>query len=1440
MAEQVTLRPLLWAWRMRRRPSSFTSESSTGFVNGFERVAIGEVIRYRLTTELPEGTWTNVQITDTIDAGLLFLNDGTASVSYTCDGLCSNSAFTITPATFASGTDPTFDLGTVTNPDNDVNAEYLIVEFNALMLNLASNNSGGFTRNNSYTISFDGVEISSPSIGVRVAEPVITDLVKSVSPAAGPYYPGDTITYTLTYSNEATGVGRGTAYDVFLTDAVSGDLDLQNVSVTAPVGSTVTDTSAMGAGGVVRILIDQLPPAVDIFSGPTGVTVTVTAQLAGTASGGTLSNTANLTFTGLPGGVTTGNANGTCPNSTGSCTPGISGSLTGERNGTGGTPNTYADTSTIDITVTPSADLSVTKTDSLAIYSPGDILTYTITVTNNGPGDVLGATFNDNIPTQIMDWTWTCVPDTGASCTAGPSTSSTDFSDSIDLPSGASVIYTVSATISSSAMGDLVNTANVTVPGGVTDPAPGNNTSTDTNTFVGIPALTIAKTETSTGPYMVGDVITYSIVVMNTGSAILADVVVNDPQLTPNSETCSSLSSTETCILSGNYMVTQADVDAGNFVNTASVTDDDLCPAAGVGMCEDSVTVNFSQAPGVTIDKSSNATGTNALGDTITYTYDIVNTGNVTLTNVTVSDAHAGLSAITCTPAQGSSLAPGDTMQCTATYTVTQADVDAGQIDNTGVASGTPPTGPDVSDDDSLSEPIAQDPAINIAKTPATQNVISGGTANFTLTLTNTGNITLTGIVVTDALCTTGPTYTGGDTNSDSQLQATETWTYSCSVENVTADFTNTASVTTTQGASDSDSADVTVTVLQADLSLEKSVSNSTPLVTTNIDFTLTVTNAGPDIATNVEVTDVLPGGLSYVTHSASQGTYTSGTGVWDVGTLLLNQTATLTITVTVGISGPYTNYAEITASDVLDQDSTPNNDSTNEDDDDSVTVTPMQNDPSGLTKVVSGSNQAFTTHPSVAIGEIVTYQVSVNVPPGVFEDARLVDTMQRGFAYMDCESITGAGLTTSAVGGFTEVCSTLTVDDAGGGTTVDIGRRVTFDFTTLTNDTGADQTLLITYRAVILDSATNVSGVNLTNSATWMWSGDGRLGPAQTTINIIEPDLSISKTANASLVSVGSEFTITLRIQHTGQSQTNAYDAVVTDILPVELEYVAGTLECASGVQDATLCNYNSATRTVNAVWNAFLFGGGDGQVTFRVRVASLLPSGITNVGSVAWTSLPGDVSAPQTLDPVNVFSTERDYDPGSPVDVYGVNDTLTLNVFGTSEGALLPATGFAPKLIADMSNVPSENYSQTGGLAVEIPSLGVNIPIVGVPLRNGAWNVSWLGNQAGWLEGSAFPSWSGNSVLTSHVYLPNGLPGPFVNLNRLTYGERIIVHAYGQKFIYDVRTNSVVLPSDATLLRHEEKAWLTLVTCMEFDEKTNSYKKRVVVRAVLVSVER
>jgi LPXTG-site transpeptidase (sortase) family protein len=240
--------------------------------------------------------------------------------------------------------------------------------------------------------------------------------------------------------------------------------------------------------------------------------------------------------------------------------------------------------------------------------------------------------------------------------------------------------------------------------------------------------------------------------------------------------------------------------------------------------------------------------------------------------------------------------------------------------------------------------------------------------------------------------------------------------------------------------------------------------------------------------------------------------------------------------------------------------------------------------------------------------------------------------------------------------------------------------------------------------------------------------------------------------------------------------------------------------------------------------------------MATITFNAVFVGPAPVTNTASVEWSSLQIDPGLPlQPQSPYNIHSTERRFNPlNQSVNNYQANSSVVLN----QARGRLPDTGFAPGVMTPLRRMPREIYLQTGGITLEIPALKINTPIVGVPLRNGDWNVSWLGAQAGWLEGSSFPTWNGNSVLTSHVYLSNGLPGPFVDLGKLRYGEQVIVHAYGQKYTFEVRSNQVVAPNDDSAFKHEERPWLTLVTCKEYDQETNTYRKRVIVRSVLVSV--
>jgi len=144
-------------------------------------------------------------------------------------------------------------------------------------------------------------------------------------------------------------------------------------------------------------------------------------------------------------------------------------------------------TSTPSDTPVPSfsADLAITKNDGATNYFSGGTLTYTVIVTNYGPGGVPGAIVTDTIPSQITAWSWACASqNNGASGCDAVTNSNTDFNDTVNLPNGASIAYTVTADVSSGASGDLFNTSNVSLPVGYSDTAPGNNSASDTDQII--------------------------------------------------------------------------------------------------------------------------------------------------------------------------------------------------------------------------------------------------------------------------------------------------------------------------------------------------------------------------------------------------------------------------------------------------------------------------------------------------------------------------------------------------------------------------------------------------------------------------------------------------------------------------------------------------------------------------------------------------------------------------------------------------------------------------------------------------------------------------------------------------------------------------------------------------------------------------------------------
>ncbi len=260
------------------------------------------------------------------------------------------------------------------------------------------------------------------------------------------------------------------------------------------------------------------------------------------------------------------------------------------------------------------------------------------------------------------------------------------------------------------------------------------------------PAIDLEKTVSGPEPLMAGDVISYSFVVTNAGDTTLTNVTVTDPLPDLSAIACpdTTLAPAAVMTCTATYTVTPADVASGFVANTATVTGDPPTPLAQVS-AQDSATIPPEQLRRIELEKTASAPDSNG---EVTYSFEVTNTGNVTLSSVTVTDPLPGLSTISC---PGTTLAPTISMTRTATYPLTQADVDAGFVTNTVTAEGTPPSGGPVSDQDSATVNAAV--GIALTKTGSGPGLLTAGaTVLYSFEVTNIGQLELTSVTVTDPL----------------------------------------------------------------------------------------------------------------------------------------------------------------------------------------------------------------------------------------------------------------------------------------------------------------------------------------------------------------------------------------------------------------------------------------------------------------------------------------------------------------------------------------------------------------------------------------------------------------------------------------------------------------------------------------------------------------
>jgi uncharacterized repeat protein (TIGR01451 family) len=403
----------------------------------------------------------------------------------------------------------------------------------------------------------------------------------------------------------------------------------------------------------------------------------------------------------------------------------------------------------------PAPSISLTKkADSSAIgtpASPGDVITYSFESQNTGNVTLRDVAISDELE-GLSELTYDWPGETGV------------------LKPGETVTATATYAITQADIdaGHVANkaTSHGTPPSGPPVSSPPAETDTP---LTPEPGISLTKTADSSGigdPAKVGDVITYSFESVNTGNVTLRDVAITD-ELEGLSELTYAwpgesgvLKPGETVTATATYALTQADIDAGHVANKATSHG---TPPSGppVDSPPGETETPLPPAPSISLTKKadSSAIGTPASpGDVITYSFESQNTGNVTLRDVAISDELEGLSELTYDwPGETGVLKPGETVTATATYAITQADIDAGHVANKATSHGTPPSGPPVSSPPAETDtPLTPEPGISLTKTADSSGIGDpakvGDVITYSFESVNTGNVTLRDVAITDEL----------------------------------------------------------------------------------------------------------------------------------------------------------------------------------------------------------------------------------------------------------------------------------------------------------------------------------------------------------------------------------------------------------------------------------------------------------------------------------------------------------------------------------------------------------------------------------------------------------------------------------------------------------------------------------------------------------------
>lgn len=397
-------------------------------------------------------------------------------------------------------------------------------------------------------------------------------------------------------------------------------------------------------------------------------------------------------------------------------------------------------------------DLALTKTASPTSVTGGGQITYTLTVTNNGPGNSSGYVVNDPLPTALVN-PQTTTP--GCSIAAGTLTCQGN-----PLAVGASATITVTGTAPNPITAPLTNTATVT--GNEQDPNPANNTASATVQPLPGADLSLVKTAAPTS-VTVGGQVTYTLLVTNNGPADASGVTVDDPlpagetlvSANPSQGSCSGATCQLGTILNGGQaqiLVTVATSAVGTITNTATVNASTFDPNRANNTSSATVSVTSpvpvprttSAVSDLSIVKRVNHAAARP-GQLLTYTLVVTNHGPDAASGVTVTDTpRMGVSDVHAKPSQGS-CTTGKVVRCSlgtiadghsATIIVTEKVTKPGLEDNSAsvTSSGTDPKASN-NIGHARTRVVAPAPTLRLRKTASPAKIAAGGTVTYRITV---------------------------------------------------------------------------------------------------------------------------------------------------------------------------------------------------------------------------------------------------------------------------------------------------------------------------------------------------------------------------------------------------------------------------------------------------------------------------------------------------------------------------------------------------------------------------------------------------------------------------------------------------------------------------------------------------------------------------------